>query len=111
MGSVSKTQSFSDERMQLLDKLQGLLEEQIELAHQGNIKDVESLGGKADCLVKQIVQSKILEQDGYGERRERLRELYQQLYLALTSHKASLSEDMKRVRQGKKTIAAYRRNI
>ena len=53
----------ADNQMNMLDELQGLLEMQLKLAHQGNSagKQIEILGRRADLLVEKITQAGILE--------------------------------------------------
>ena len=95
----------------VLDDLQSLLEKQIELARQGNIRDVEALSKQTSSLVGKIGQRGILELTEFKNRREQLQKLYEALYLAITAQKAGIFEELRRVRKGKKTIEVYRRSI
>jgi hypothetical protein len=94
-----------------LDKLQSLLERQIELARQGSISEVESLSKRADLLAGQLRRSAILESDEFRNRRERLHRLYEDLRLALTVQKADAFAELRRVRKGRRAVGAYRNNI
>ena len=101
----------TDKHTQLLDDLQSLLEQQINLARQGNAGGVEVLGEQANCLVEEIAQTGILESSEFKSRRERLQGLYEELCLAITAQKADVSEKLTRARQGRKVIVTYRNNI
>jgi len=101
----------TDKQTHLLDDLQSLLEKQIKLAQQGNISGVEVLSKQANSLVGKIAQTGILELREFKKRRERLQKLYDSLLLAITAHRADISEKLNRVRKGKKTIKTYHSNI
>lgn len=99
-----------DQQRQLLSDLQHLLEKQIELAQQGDISTVELVSKQAGELAKKIAQTKILEQAAFKDNRERLRSLYVDLCLVLTTEKADVVERLNHIRKGRKTIKAYRSN-
>ncbi len=109
--STDSDEIIPDEQIHLLDELQNLLEKQIELARQGNINEIEVLSKQASSLVVEIARSEVLESSEFKSQREKLRKLYQDLCLALTAQQAETSEELSRVRKGKKTIATYRGNI
>ena len=112
--STNNTDVIGDNQIHLLDELQTLLEKQVEMAKQGNIRDVELLSKQADSLVEQIAQTGILDAANpafNGGQRERLRKLYEDLCLAITAQKAGVREELSRVRKGKKTVRAYRSHI
>lgn len=111
MKKVSDIELDPAEQLHLLDELQNLLERQIKLTHQGNIRDVESLVKQADCLIAKIMQTGVLEKPENRDRREKLRRLYTGLHLAITAQKAETSDKLSQVRKGRKTIDTYRRNI
>ena len=101
----------TDKQTHLLDDLQSLLEKQMELAQQGNISGVEVLSKQANSLVGKIARSRFPESSEFKSRHEQLRKLYQDLCLALTAQQAETTEELSRVRKGKKTIETYRNNI
>ena len=109
--STDSDEIIPDEQIHLLDELQNLLEKQIELARQGNINEIEVLSKQASSLVGKIARSGLVESSESKSQREQLRKLYQDLCLALTAQQAETSEELSRVRKGKKTIATYRDNI
>lgn len=107
-------EEIGDNKKYLLDKLQNLLEKQVEMARQGNIRKVEVLSEQAASLVEKIVQKGILDPAEHvfnRQRKEQLRKLYEDLCLAITAQKADVSEKLTQVRKGKKTIQAYRSHI
>jgi hypothetical protein len=95
----------------LLHDLQVLLEKQIELANQGNIKDVEVIAGQVGSLVGRITGRGILEKPEFQNQRRQLQRLYEDLRLAIATQRAETAEEISRVRRVKKTIATYRNNI
>ncbi len=112
--STNNTDVIGDNQIHLLDELQTLLEKQVEMAKQGNIRDVELLSEKSGSLVEKIAQTGILDpaDPAFDEvRREQLQKLYEDLCLAVTAQKAGVREELSRVRKGKKTVQAYRSHI
>jgi hypothetical protein len=103
-------ESNSDQQRQILSDLQHLLEKQIDLAHQGDIADVECIIEQANILVGEIAQMRILEWAQFRSQRTRLQKLYEALSLALTAQKADIAENLSHLRKGRKTIKAYRSN-
>jgi hypothetical protein len=99
-----------DERIRLLDRLQALLERQIQLAKEGNTDAVEDLAGQADSIVKQITRMRFLELPEFAERRTQIRQLYDALSLAVKAQAADASQKLARIRKGRKTIGVYRTN-
>ncbi|MHC4622303.1 MAG: hypothetical protein ACYS4W_00195 [Planctomycetota bacterium] len=100
----------ASEQTQILDELRVLLERQIELAQEGKISSVETLGQQADSLVSRIAETRILGLPEFEDRRRKLQQLYDSLRLALTAQKADVAERLRRIRAGRKTIGTYRSN-
>ena len=109
--SINSAEIIPDKEKQLLNELQSLLEKQIELARQGNINGIEVLSKQASSLVREIARPGVLESSEFKSQREQLQKLYYDLCLVLTAQQAETTEELSRVRKGKKTIAAYRSNI
>ena len=111
--STDNMEMTSRKQMYLLDELLGLLESQIQLAHQGisNDKEFKSLIKKTASIVDKLSRSKILESTEFKNQREQLRKLYEDLCLTLTAQQAETVEELKRVRKGRKTIEAYCNNL
>lgn len=112
--SDNNSEETGDNPKHLLDELQTLLEKQVEMARQANIRDLEALSKQAGSLSEKIAQAGIL---GPADpvfnkgRREKLQKLYEKLCLAITDQKAGIREELSRVRKGKKTILTYRSHI
>ena len=109
--STDNTETIVDEPLHLLDDLQSLLEKQTKLAQQGKIGDVELLSEQASSVVERIARTGILELPEFKNRRGQLQKLYEDLYLTITAQQAEITEKLRHVRKGKKTIGIYRSNI
>jgi len=103
----------TNKHMSMLDELQGLLQQQIELAHQGNSagEQIDLLGRQADCLVEKIKQAGILEQPEFESQRKKLKKSYEDLCLAITAQKAETAEKLCHVRRGRNIVETYRSNL
>jgi len=103
----------TDIQISMLDELQSLLQQQLELAHQGNStgERIEVLGRQADCLVEKITQAGILERPEFESQRKKLKKSYENLHLAITAQKAETTEKLCHVRRGRNIIETYRGNI
>jgi len=108
--NAGNVENNRDQQRQILSDLQHLLEKQIDLAHQGDIADVERIIEQANILVGEIAQMRILEWAQFRSQRTRLQKLYEALSLALTAQKADIAENLSHLRKGRKTIKAYRSN-
>ena len=102
----------TDKQISMLDELQGLLEMQLKLAHQGNSagKQIEVLGRQADWLVEKITQAGILERPEFESERNKLKKSYEDLNLAITAQRADTAEKLSQVRRGRKIVETYRSN-
>ncbi len=109
--SPEKIRAGQDEHLRLLDELQNLLRQQLELAHQASLGQVELLGKQIEPLVQEVSRAKVLEQPELKHRRMYLLKLYEELCLALTAQQADTTRELSQVRRGKKAIGVYRNNI
>ena len=102
----------TDKKTSMLDKLQSLLEQQLELARQGNPagEQIDLLCRKADRLVKEITQAGILEQSEFESQKKKLKKSYEDLHLVLTAQRADTADKLSQVRRGKKIVETYRGN-
>jgi len=108
--STDNTENIADEPSHLLDDLQALLERQTKLAQQGKIGDVELLSKEASSVVERLAETGILELPEFKNRRGQLQKLYEELCLTITGQQADITEKLRHVRKGKKTIRTYRSN-
>lgn len=104
---------ITEQKAELLDELQNLLERQIELVHKGDPagKKINNLSQQTNVLVEKIRQAGILESARFENQKEKIRKLYDCLYMAISAQKDQTRQQMNRVRKGKKTIVKYRSNI
>ena len=96
---------------EILEELETSLKEQIRLAKQGNLSEMEASIEHAGTIVKQISEAKLLDKPQFRDKRTELGKLYKDLSLALSASKAETAAELNRVRRGKKTIETYRANI
>ena len=111
---TKNTDVIVDNQTHLLNELQSLLEKQVEAANRGNLREVELLIEKSGSLVGKIAKAGIIDAANpafNSKRRQQLQKLYEDLCLAVEAQKAGVSEELSRVRKGKKTVQAYRRHI
>ena len=96
---------------QVLADLNMLLQRQITLTQNGSLDDVQKLAGQADLLIEQLVQAGTLEQPRYASWRNRLRSSYKELCLVLAAQGADLTDQLRHIRKGKKTMETYRNSM
>lgn len=101
----------SDSQIQLLSELQGLLDEQNELARQGKLSEVESICERTNGIVQEISRCGILKSGNFPKHRERLLRSYESLRLTLSNQRDEVGREIERIRKGKKTIRVYRDSI
>ena len=94
----------------LLDKLQGLLEKQIEMARKDNLRRVEALAEQAEPVVEKIIKINEFEKPEFNAQREHLIKLYKKLELMIAAGKNSISKQLKQVIGGKKILKVYYNN-
>ena len=111
--STDGAEITSSEQWDSLDELRGLLEKQLELAHQGvsTGEEFNALAAKATCIVGKLSQSKILKTVEFKNQHDQLRKLYALLRLTLTAQQAETVKELRHIRKGRKTIEAYRNNL
>ena len=101
------------EKIFLLNKLSRLLEEQINIMRRSDVdaRQIEIFGVKSETIVREIVESGILELEELKHQREHLRRLYHDLNLAIIARKDEAVKQLRQVHKGKKTLEAYSNNI
>jgi flagellin-specific chaperone FliS len=104
------TKTKTDKNHQLLDKLHAVLEKQIKMARKGDLTAVEELTPKADEIIKEISGSLDLVQIQQTDNFKRLEKIYRQLSLTLASQKYSIQQQIQQIREGRKTLQAYKIN-
>ena len=94
-----------------MDKLQLLLERQVDLARQGNLTAVSALTEQLDAVVAQIGRLGVAETKEFEQRRRTIERLYDRLSLVLTTACSDIDNEVKRIRMGRKVLGTYRRNL
>ncbi len=96
---------------QALDRLYALLEEQLELVHEGRFSDAENMCERTGTLVRTVVAAGLLAAPAGDDRRESLMQLYQQLCLAVTAQSEEASASLRDVRRGKRMPRACGKQV
>jgi hypothetical protein len=111
--NTSTIEIAPEEHVYLLNKLKRLLEEQIQLIHQGSTNDerIETFNRQAESIVGKIVEAGILELEELSQQREQLKKLYNILNLAVIAQRNETAKNINHIRKGKKTIEVYRNSI
>ena len=92
----------------LLNRLQSLLERQIELVRRGDFRTSELLTEQSDLVVDELLRTKAFEQTQLEEQRERLAKSYRELTLMVAAEKDHLGKQLQQISQGRKTLKLYR---
>ena len=100
----------ADESAQLLKEIENLLEKQIELARRGSYGKLLRLAGQCEALVAKTTEAGLREKPEYKNAHDRLARLYNDLQLLLLTQQNAAAEQIKLIRKGEKTLAAYRSN-
>jgi len=101
----------NNNQIELLGELQGLVDEQSELARQGKLSEVESLCERTKEILDELSRSGALKSDGLIPERERLEKSYESLRLTLSNQRDEVGRELDRIRKGRKTIGVYRDSI
>jgi hypothetical protein len=111
MKSIETATTDLERFVSTVEQLEALLRRQLTLAQKGNIAEMEILAEKAKDLVGQISKSKFLAKPQFKQRRERLKQIYSDLCLVLSSQMNDVSQALRGIRKGKKIMMLYRDNI
>ena len=106
--STDTVEIIPNEQAHLLERLQSLLEKQIELARRGDFRTSEALTEQSDSVVEELVRTKAFEQTGFDEQRARVAKLYRELVLMVAAEKDRLGKQVQQISQGRKTLKVYR---
>ncbi len=101
----------TEKQKSLVNALQNLLKKQLHSARHGNISTVEVLSAQSDAIVQQINREKILDLNEFKTHKKQLQKAYEDLSMALKVQKDDIAEKVSRIKKGKKTVKAYRKNI
>ena len=89
------------------EEVERLLEKQLEALRRGDLEAVQELGGRLDAILRVISTSEAPPDTGT---RRRLVRLQDTLELALAQQRDEVSAKRARLRQGRTTLQAYRRD-
>lgn len=91
----------------LLERLQGLLQKQLDLVRQGRLTAAEALSEETDQCVRTMVEADLVRASGLETSRRRVEELYRELTLALTAQRAEVSAALGAVGRTRQMLRAY----
>jgi len=91
----------------MLDRLQGLLEQQLTLVHQGRWATVVALIDRTDQCVQRIAGTVLPDGPGPTRQWQCIQQLYRELSLALTAQRAEVSGVLNAIRRSKKMLNTY----
>lgn len=92
----------------LLDRLEAILDTQIEMARKSNFRETERLAEKTQVIITEIAESALSQQPYFKSRCSEIVDRYEKLRLILTTNKESVKKQLGKVGKGKKTMQAYR---
>ena len=101
----------TEKQKSLVNTLQSLLKKKLHCARHGDISTVETLSAQSDAIVQQINREKILDLDEFKTHKKQLQKAYEDLSMALKIQKDDIAEKVSRIKKGKKTIKAYKKNV
>ena len=107
------TEKSKQENIELINRLAGLLEQQINVIQCSDIAGrlIEILAEQTQSIVKEISEKGLLDSQEYKEQREHIKRLYHHLNIAVIARKCETEKQLNHVRKGKKTIGTYHNNI
>jgi hypothetical protein len=107
------TGKSKQENIELINRLAGLLEQQINVIQCSDIAGrlIEILAEQTQSIVKEISEKALLDSQEYKEQREHIKRLYHHLNIAVIARKCETEKQLNHVRKGKKTIGTYHNNI
>jgi hypothetical protein len=107
-----KTATTDEEQFaSITEQLEAQLRRQLTLARKGNIAEMEILAEEANVLVEQISGSKFLQEPQFKKCRKEIEQLYNDLFLTLSSQMNEVSQSLGKIYKGKKTVTLYRDNV
>lgn len=109
--SVSSEQLAASSYGQMVDYLENLLMRQVERLRKYDLDGATELGEEANRVAAAISREKILERPEFSENRWRIEKLYKDLGLIIASERQEVSEKLRQIRMGLKTLGAYSENV
>ena len=106
-GANERTKGATDEACRRLEQLRVLLERQLALVHQGGLTAAEELSERADQLVREVADTRILDAPQHRELRHALEQLYRELCMALTVQRQETFDARCSIRRGRRLLRTY----
>jgi len=96
----------SDEK--LIAGLENILAKQLKLMRSSRDQASVELADQTSELVGIIGQKGLLKDEKFSTQRSNIQKLYQELTLATAERKNSVSDELNKIRRGKRTVGAYK---
>ena len=111
INSTTQSQHLPDSDEKLVAGLENILEKQLKLMRTSRDKAALDLAGQTTDFVDIIGQKEILKNDKFATQRKNIQRLYKELTLATAERKLSVSSELNKIRKGKKSVGAYKKEI
>jgi hypothetical protein len=89
------------------DRLQTLLEKQVRMSKNSNIRGVEMLAEQANSVVAEITNAPSPLPPQWKQKCEAVMQLYKKLELMIEAEKDTVNKQLRKVTSGKKAVRAY----
>lgn len=93
---------------QVLDRLQMLLQAQMDKVRKNDYRSLEGALRKTGSAMTEIRDNQCFRQPQYQQRLSEVSKLYRQLNLAVAGDKKNVQKQLQKIGKGKKTVRAYR---
>lgn len=103
-----KTPTDNTEKHQtLLDELHGLLEQQVVMLRDGQLRRLEDLTEQTSAVVAKIAENSATLKPQWKKQGKEITDVYKKLELMIETEKETVSAQLRKVVDGKKTIRVY----
>lgn len=98
-------------QMTLPDRLQTILEKQVQTVKNGNIRQLEALTDQTVSIIAQMAERQDTAQVPSEGQSEYIMQLYKKLELMIETQKNAVTRQLRKIESGKKTVRAYQRKL
>lgn len=97
----------SDSSRQMVDYIENLLMRHLERLRNYDLDGAMALAEEANNLALQIGSVGVLERPEFSEDKERIKRLYNEIGLIISSERQEVADKLQTIRKGIKTLGAY----
>ena len=102
------TVSTTEQSEGLLDRLEAILDRQIDMARTNDFRGIETATEETRLIITEIAEKELLQQPHLKDRCNGILKRYESLTLILNANKETVAKQLSKVGKGKKTMQAYR---